>query len=80
MIGRRQFVKVATSAVAGNALGLGLTEGPAPQQPKVRIGTTPNSWGVWFASDPLQLPWRRFLDEVAEAGYSAIELGAYRRT
>ncbi len=43
----------------------------------VTIGSAPDSWGVWFASDPKQTPWQRFLDEVAEAGYSWIELGPY---
>jgi inosose dehydratase len=32
---------------------------------------------VWFPSDPRQVPWQRFLDEVAEAGYDAIELGPF---
>ncbi|MGT2463537.1 sugar phosphate isomerase/epimerase family protein [Sinomonas atrocyanea] len=41
------------------------------------IGTAPDSWGVWFADDPKQTPWERFLDEVAEAGYRWIELGPY---
>ena len=43
----------------------------------VKVGTGPDSWGVWFASDPKQIPWRRFLDEVVEAGYEWIELGPY---
>jgi len=43
----------------------------------VTIGSAPDSWGVWFASDPRQTPWSRFLDEVAEAGYEWIELGPY---
>jgi inosose dehydratase len=43
----------------------------------VRIGTGPDSWGVWFSEDPRQTPWRRFLDEAAEAGYEWIELGPY---
>ncbi|WP_026556058.1 sugar phosphate isomerase/epimerase family protein [Arthrobacter sp. 35W] len=41
------------------------------------IGTAPDSWGVWFADDPKQTPWERFLDEVAESGYKWIELGPY---
>ncbi|NJC70589.1 TIM barrel protein [Planosporangium thailandense] len=41
------------------------------------IGSAPDSWGVWFADDPQQTPWQRFLDEVAAAGYSRIELGPY---
>ena len=41
------------------------------------IGTAPDSWGVWYADDPRQTPWERFLDEVATAGYTRIELGPY---
>jgi inosose dehydratase len=47
------------------------------QQQPIRIGTAPDSWGVWFPEDPGQVPWQRFLDEVAEAGYRWIELGPY---
>jgi inosose dehydratase len=43
----------------------------------VKIGSAPDSWGVWFPSDPKQTPWGRFLDEVAAAGYESIELGPY---
>jgi inosose dehydratase len=43
----------------------------------LRIGTAPDSWGVWFPDDPHQTPWRRFLDEVVAAGYAWIELGPY---
>lgn len=43
----------------------------------LRIGTAPDSWGVWFPDHPRQTPWERFLDEVAEAGYRYIELGPY---
>jgi inosose dehydratase len=41
------------------------------------IGTAPDSWGVWYPDDPAQTPWQRFLDEVARAGYTRIELGPY---
>jgi inosose dehydratase len=41
----------------------------------VKIGSAPDSWGVWFADDEQQTPWQRFLDEVAAAGYTRIELG-----
>ena len=41
------------------------------------IGTAPDSWGVWYADDPQQTPWQRFLDEVVAAGYTRIELGPY---
>lgn len=43
----------------------------------ITIGSAPDSWGVWFADDPLQTPATRFLDEVAAAGYEWIELGPY---
>jgi inosose dehydratase len=45
--------------------------------PRLDLGNAPDSWGVWFAADPHQPPWRRFLDEVALAGYEWIELGPY---
>jgi inosose dehydratase len=44
---------------------------------KITIGTAPDSWGVWFPSDPEQVPAATFLREVVEAGYEAIELGPY---
>jgi len=43
----------------------------------ITIGTAPDSWGVWFPSDPEQVPPDVFLHEVAEAGYEWIELGPY---
>jgi inosose dehydratase len=44
---------------------------------KTTVGTAPDSWGIWFPDDPRQMPWQRFLDEVAEAGYEWIELGPH---
>lgn len=44
---------------------------------KITVGSAPDSWGVWFPSDPRQTPWHRFLDEIAEAGYQWTELGPY---
>src|SRR3954452_18383362 len=41
------------------------------------LGSAPDSWGVWYADDPAQTPWHRFLDEVSGAGYTRIELGPY---
>lgn len=41
----------------------------------ITIGSAPDSWGVWFADDPEQVGPDRFLDEVAAAGYTWIELG-----
>ncbi|PWI41452.1 sugar phosphate isomerase/epimerase [Streptomyces sp. ICBB 8177] len=49
----------------------------APVLDRIRVGSAPDSWGVWFPDDPAQVPWARFLDEVSEAGYEWIELGPY---
>lgn len=43
----------------------------------IKIGSAPDSWGVWFPQDSKQTPWQRFLDEIAEAGYEWIELGPH---
>jgi len=42
---------------------------------KLRLGTAPDSWGVWFASDPRQVTWDVYLDEIAAVGYVYTELG-----
>jgi inosose dehydratase len=42
---------------------------------KLRLGTAPDSWGVWFASDPHQVTWDVYLDEIARVGYVFTELG-----
>ena len=56
----------------------GLSATPAARSTaRLRLGTCPDSWGVWFADDPLQTPWDRFLDEVADVGYEWLELGPY---
>jgi inosose dehydratase len=34
------------------------------------LGTAPDSWGVWFASDERQVPYSRFLDELGTSGLS----------
>jgi inosose dehydratase len=44
---------------------------------RLRLGSCPDSWGVWFPDDPSQTPWHRFLDELVEAGYRWLELGPY---
>lgn len=41
----------------------------------IRIGNAPCSWGVEFAGDPRNPPWRKVLRECAAAGYAGIELG-----
>ncbi|MDJ0631014.1 MAG: TIM barrel protein [Rhodobacter sp.] len=41
----------------------------------IEIGNAPCSWGVEFADDPRNPPWRRVLAECKEAGFNGIELG-----
>ncbi|MFG2295481.1 sugar phosphate isomerase/epimerase family protein [Streptomyces sp. NPDC048603] len=53
-----------------------MTSSP-PALTRIRVGSAPDSWGVWFPDDPQQTGWARFLDEVADAGYEWIELGPY---
>ena len=36
-----------------------------------------DAWGIWHASHPDQIPWERYLDEVASAGYDYVEPGLY---
>jgi inosose dehydratase len=43
----------------------------------LQIGTAPCSWGVEFPEDDGQVPWKRCLREIAEAGYEWTELGPY---
>ncbi len=43
----------------------------------IRVGSAPDSWGVWFPEDPQQTPYERFLDEVSASGYEWIELGPF---
>jgi inosose dehydratase len=43
----------------------------------VTAGIAPDSWGVWFAEDPRQTPWQRYLDEIAQLGFRHTELGPY---
>lgn len=53
---------------------------PAPLRTTVGnlcLGSAPDSWGVWFPEDEHQVPYTRFLDELAEAGYEWLELGPY---
>ncbi len=41
----------------------------------IEIGNAPCSWGVEFAGDPRNPPWRQVLSDCAAAGYKGIELG-----
>ncbi len=43
----------------------------------IKVGSAPDSWGIWFPEDERQTPWSRFLDEIAESGYEWTELGPY---
>ncbi|MDX6256738.1 MAG: inosose dehydratase [Frankiales bacterium] len=45
------------------------------QYPKLSLATAPDSWGVWFPSDPHQVTWETYLDEIARVGYVYTELG-----
>jgi inosose dehydratase len=53
------------------------TSATTPDLSQLRLGTAPDSWGIWFPDDPKQVPWNVFLDEVADAGYEWVELGPY---
>lgn len=44
---------------------------------RLKLGSCPDCWGVWYADDPRQPPWERFLDELARVGYEYVELGPY---
>jgi inosose dehydratase len=50
---------------------------PSANDRGLLLGSCPDSWGVWFPDDPLQTPWHRFLDELADVGYRYLELGPY---
>ena len=43
----------------------------------LRLGTAPDSWGVWFPEDDHQVGWQQYLDELPKAGYVWTELGPW---
>lgn len=51
-----------------------MLSGP-PDLARLTLGTAPDSWGVWFPTDPRQVAWQQYLDEIARAGYRYTELG-----
>ena len=53
------------------------TAADRPIPGRLQLGSCPDSWGVWYADDPRQTPWQRFLDELAGVGYRWLELGPY---
>ncbi|MCZ0856901.1 sugar phosphate isomerase/epimerase family protein [Actinomyces israelii] len=42
-----------------------------------RLGSAPDSWGVWMPDSPKQTTGARYLDEIAQAGYRYMEIGPY---
>ncbi|MED4073822.1 sugar phosphate isomerase/epimerase family protein [Priestia endophytica] len=44
---------------------------------EVKVGTAPDSWGVWFPENEKQMDWERCMNEMAESGYQGIELGPW---
>lgn len=50
---------------------------PRPAAGNLCLGSAPCSWGVWFPEEEHQVPYTRFLDELAETGYKWLELGPY---
>ncbi len=54
-----------------------MTQAGQPASGRLHLGSCPDSWGVWFADDPRQTPWQRFLDELAGVDYQWLELGPY---
>jgi hypothetical protein len=63
--------------MANNDASLSEPPSAAPALANLRLGTAPDSWGVWFPDDPKQVPWHQFLNEAAAAGYTAVELGPF---
>jgi inosose dehydratase len=43
----------------------------------IDVATAPDAWGVWYANDPRQVGWERYLDEVHDAGFTATETGPW---
>jgi inosose dehydratase len=41
----------------------------------IAVANGPVSWGVYYDGDPTNIPWPRYLDEVAAAGFRHTELG-----
>lgn len=43
----------------------------------IKVGTAPDSWGVWFPDHEKQIPWERTMNEMQESGYAGFELGPW---
>ena len=44
---------------------------------EIKLGNSPESWGIMQAEDPNQISWDAYLDELQKAGYGWSELGPY---
>jgi inosose dehydratase len=44
---------------------------------RLKLANAPVSWGVDYANDPKNPPWRNVMNEIADAGYRYTELGPY---
>ncbi|MBF7025538.1 sugar phosphate isomerase/epimerase family protein [Staphylococcus kloosii] len=43
----------------------------------IKLGTAPDSWGVWFSENEKQVNWKQCLNEMEKAGYEGLELGPW---
>lgn len=43
----------------------------------IKVGTAPDSWGVWFPDHEKQPNWQRCMDEMQASGYAGVELGPW---
>jgi inosose dehydratase len=49
--------------------------GRGMSKPSLSLATAPVTWGVDFAEGPSNPPWQHVLDEIAQSGIGALELG-----
>jgi inosose dehydratase len=57
--------------------GAGKSRNPRPPYHRLTIGVCPDQWGIWFPEDPKQIPWRRTLAEMRQAGFEVMETGPF---
>lgn len=43
----------------------------------IKVGTAPDSWGVWFPDHEKQIPWAQTMTEMSESGYAGFEIGPW---
>lgn len=56
---------------------MGKSRGKGYISMSIRVGTAPDSWGIWFPDDSKQVSWQQCLDEMQKAGYKTLELGPW---